>query len=129
MVEAAIDCRSKGFVEKGPSWGAGRQSLDRPSGTTLVVLRSNDIWASSSTTNWYMRCDSPDAENPTWSAPVRFAVGSTLNKPTVLTNGIGFCPSPIGPKRKLTFTFQPIRAKAGCREAPWYFPIGNSMNT
>lgn len=38
-------------------------------------------------TNWYIRCDTPDAENPTWSEPTCFAFGCTLNKPTILTNG------------------------------------------
>lgn len=37
--------------------------------------------------DWYIRCDNPDAEEPTWTAPVRFADGCTLNKPTVLKNG------------------------------------------
>ena len=37
--------------------------------------------------DWYIRCDDPDAENPVWSKPIRFADGCTLNKPTVLSNG------------------------------------------
>ena len=38
-------------------------------------------------TNWWMRCDDPDAASPTWSQPAMFAEGCTLNKPTVLANG------------------------------------------
>ncbi len=38
-------------------------------------------------TNWFMRCDEPDAAEPVWSEPVQFAEGCTLNKPTVLQNG------------------------------------------
>ena len=38
-------------------------------------------------TNWFMRCDEPDAAEPAWSTPVQFAEGCTLNKPTVLQNG------------------------------------------
>lgn len=38
-------------------------------------------------TNWYMRCDDPDAAEPLWTDPVFFAEGCTLNKPTVLKNG------------------------------------------
>ncbi len=38
-------------------------------------------------TNWFMRCDNPDAAEPVWSEPVMFAEGCTLNKPTVLKNG------------------------------------------
>ncbi|MGB8168102.1 MAG: sialidase family protein [Chthoniobacteraceae bacterium] len=37
--------------------------------------------------DWYIRCDDPDAAEPVWSKPVRFADGCTLNKPTVLGNG------------------------------------------
>jgi len=37
--------------------------------------------------DWYIRCDDPDAAVPQWTAPVRFADGCTLNKPTVLANG------------------------------------------
>ena len=37
--------------------------------------------------DWFIRCDDPDAAEPTWTKPVRFADGMTLNKPTVLSNG------------------------------------------
>lgn len=38
--------------------------------------------------DWYIRCDNPDAAEPVWSKPVRIAEeGCTLNKPTVLKNG------------------------------------------
>ncbi|MGE3776103.1 MAG: sialidase family protein [Pirellulaceae bacterium] len=36
---------------------------------------------------WFIRCDSPDADEPQWTAPVRITDGCTLNKPTVLANG------------------------------------------
>jgi predicted neuraminidase len=38
-------------------------------------------------TNWFIRCDDPDAADPVWSSPVMFAEGCTLNKPTILKNG------------------------------------------
>jgi len=37
--------------------------------------------------DWYIRCDNPDADEPVWSKPARFADGCTLNKPTILKNG------------------------------------------
>jgi len=37
--------------------------------------------------DWFTTCDNPDADEPVWSKPVRFADGCTLNKPTVLANG------------------------------------------
>src|SRR5438552_2445510 len=36
--------------------------------------------------DWFIRCDDPDAAEPTWTKPVRFADGCTLNKPTVLSS-------------------------------------------
>ncbi len=38
-------------------------------------------------TNWVIRCDDPDAAEPSWSKPVCFAEGCTLNKPIVLATG------------------------------------------
>jgi len=38
-------------------------------------------------TNWFIRCDDPDAEDLKWTEPELFAEGCTLNKPTVLRNG------------------------------------------
>ena len=43
-------------------------------------------------TNWFMRCDDPDAAEPVWSTPVMFAEGCTLNKPTVLKDGSWLLP-------------------------------------
>ncbi len=37
--------------------------------------------------DWYIRCDDPDAAEPVWTKPARFADGCTLNKPTVLSSG------------------------------------------
>lgn len=38
--------------------------------------------------DWFIRCDHPDVDKPVWSKPVCFSdEGSTLNKPTVLSNG------------------------------------------
>ena len=43
-------------------------------------------------TNWFMRCNDPDAAEPVWSTPVMFAEGCTLNKPTVLKDGSWLLP-------------------------------------
>ena len=43
-------------------------------------------------TNWFIRCDDPDAAEPAWSTPVMFAEGCTLNKPTVLKDGAWLLP-------------------------------------
>ena len=36
---------------------------------------------------WAIRCDDPESEEPTWSAPRRLANGVMINKPTVLSTG------------------------------------------
>lgn len=38
-------------------------------------------------TNWYIRCDDPDAETLVWTEPRYVYHGCTLNKPTVLSTG------------------------------------------
>ena len=42
--------------------------------------------------NWFIRCDDPDAAEPAWSEPTQFAEGCTLNKPTVLKDGSWLLP-------------------------------------
>lgn len=48
--------------------------------------------------DWYIRCDNPDDAEPKWTAPVRFADGCTLNKPTVLSNGEWLLPVSLWPR-------------------------------
>jgi hypothetical protein len=40
-----------------------------------------------SCSNWYVRCDDPDAEKPAWTEPVYIGFGASLNKPIVRKNG------------------------------------------
>jgi sialidase-1 len=40
-----------------------------------------------SSSNWFVRCDDPDAEKPQWTAPVFIGFGASLNKPIVRKNG------------------------------------------
>lgn len=40
-----------------------------------------------SCSNWHVRCDDPDAENPQWTKPVYIGFGASLNKPIVRRNG------------------------------------------
>jgi len=77
-------------------------------------------------TNWFMRCDAPDAAEPEWSAPVMFAEGCTLNKPTVLRNGDWLLPVSDWHK-KTARVFASTNAGAsweerGCLQVPgWEF--------
>ena len=61
--------------------------------------------------DWYTRCDDPDADEPRWSAPVRFADGCTLNKPTVLASGEWLLPVSL-------WTRDRIGPWSGAREFP-----------
>lgn len=40
-----------------------------------------------SCSNWSIRCDDPDSEAPSWSAPCYVGFGASLNKPVVRANG------------------------------------------
>ncbi len=57
--------------------------------------------------DWATVCENPDAEQPTWSTPVRIWHGATLCKPTVLKSGEWLLPislwerGMIGPKNML----------------------------
>jgi len=51
--------------------------------------------------DWYITCDNPDAEEPVWSKPKRFADGCTLNKPTVLKNGDWLLPVSLWDRGKI----------------------------
>jgi predicted neuraminidase len=61
--------------------------------------------------DWYIRCDDPDAADPVWTKPVRFADGCTLNKPTVLANGDWLLPVSL-------WTLNWIGAWSGARNFP-----------
>lgn len=58
-------------------WGDYGVSLIK----VLVILMV--VW------DWYIRCDDPDADDPLWTEPIRFADGCTLNKPIVLAGTAG----------------------------------------
>ncbi len=80
-------------------------------------------------TNWFLRCDDPDAEEPVWSKPVMFAEGCTLNKPTVLKNGDWLLPSRTGSERLLGRLLRPTKAQRGRNVAACSFRIGISTST
>jgi sialidase-1 len=40
-----------------------------------------------SCSNWFVRCDDPDAVEPEWTEPVLIGFGASLNKPIVRSNG------------------------------------------
>lgn len=58
-----------------------------PRGRLWLFFDQTVIGAKGPTANWWIRCDNPDAAEPVWSKPVSFALGCTLNKPTVLASG------------------------------------------
>lgn len=63
-----------------------------PLGRLWLFFDQTVIGAPGPTANWFMRCDNPDADSPTWSDPVHFSLGCTLNKPTVLKDGAWLLP-------------------------------------
>lgn len=63
-----------------------------PQGRLWLFFDQRTVGTNGPLTDWYIRCDDPDAAEPVWSKPVRFAEGATLNKPTILTNGTWLLP-------------------------------------
>ena len=64
---------------------------------------------------WISVCQNPDADDPSWSKPVRLWHGAVLNKPTVLSNGEWFLPvefpllQPIGNMKNVHNSLEPLR--------------------
>jgi hypothetical protein len=63
-------------------------------------------------TNWYIRCDAPDAAKPVWTEPQYVWHGETLNKPTVLSSGEWLLPisvwARVAARFDLTVTILPF---------------------
>ena len=58
-----------------------------PKGRLWLFFHQSVGMFDGSCSNWYVRCDDPDAENPVWSEPVYIGFGASINKPIVRKNG------------------------------------------
>jgi hypothetical protein len=58
-----------------------------PQGRLWLFFHQSCGMFDGSCSNWFVRCDDPDAEKPVWSEPVYVGFGASLNKPIVRTNG------------------------------------------
>ena len=58
-----------------------------PQGRLWLFFHQSVGMFDGSCSNWFVRCDDPDAENPVWSEPVFIGFGASLNKPIVRKNG------------------------------------------
>lgn len=58
-----------------------------PKGRLWLFFHQSVGMFDGSCSNWYVRCDHPDAANPVWSEPVFIGFGASLNKPIVRKNG------------------------------------------
>jgi sialidase-1 len=58
-----------------------------PKGRLWLFFHQSVGMFDGSCSNWYVRCDDPDAENPVWTEPVYIGFGASLNKPIVRGNG------------------------------------------
>ncbi|GHU77718.1 hypothetical protein AGMMS49992_26480 [Clostridia bacterium] len=56
-------------------------------------------------TNWYIRCDAPDAPSLVWSPPKYIYHGCTLNKPTILPNGEWMLPVSVWARHHISPPF------------------------
>jgi hypothetical protein len=58
-----------------------------PKGRLWLFFHQSVGMFDGSCSNWYVRCDDPDAEQPVWTEPVHIGFGASLNKPIVRRNG------------------------------------------
>jgi|UniRef100_UPI0037851989 hypothetical protein len=58
-----------------------------PKGRLWLFFHQSVGMFDGSCSNWYVRCDDPDAEKPVWTRPVYIGFGASLNKPIVRKNG------------------------------------------
>jgi hypothetical protein len=58
-----------------------------PKGRLWLFFHQSVGMFDGSCSNWYVRCDDPDAAQPVWSEPVHIGFGASLNKPIVRRNG------------------------------------------
>ena len=58
-----------------------------PKGRLWLFFHQSVGMFDGSCSNWFVRCDDPDAEKPVWTDPVYIGFGASLNKPFVRKNG------------------------------------------
>ena len=58
-----------------------------PKGRLWLFLHQSCGMFDGSCSNWFVRCDDPDAAEPVWTQPVLIGFGASLNKPFVRANG------------------------------------------
>jgi sialidase-1 len=58
-----------------------------PKGRLWLFFHQSVGMFDGSSSNWFVRCDDPDAERPVWTEPVLIGFGASLNKPLVRGNG------------------------------------------
>ena len=58
-----------------------------PKGRLWLFFHQSVGMFDGSCSNWFVRCDDPDAETPVWTEPVYIGFGASLNKPIVRQNG------------------------------------------
>ncbi len=58
-----------------------------PKGRLWLFFHQSCGMFDGSCSNWFVRCDDPDAEKPVWTEPVYLGFGASLNKPIVRKSG------------------------------------------
>jgi sialidase-1 len=58
-----------------------------PKGRLWLFFHQSVGMFDGSCSNWFVRCDDPDAEKPVWTEPVSIGFGASINKPIVRKNG------------------------------------------
>ena len=77
-----------GFVDCGIHMSAVVANLwTAPDGRLFVFFTVSLGYYDGRAGSWFAVCDNPDSDDPEWSTPQRIGHGTSLNKPTVLSDG------------------------------------------
>ena len=77
-----------GFVDCGIHMSAVVANLwTAPDGRLFVFFTVSLGYYDGRAGSWFAVCDNPDSDDPVWSTPQRIGHGTSLNKPTVLSDG------------------------------------------
>lgn len=73
-----------------------------PQNRLWLFFNQNLLHYDGRSTDWYIRCDDPDAEQPVWSEPTYIWHGETLNKPIVKADGEWLLPISLWQRYHIT---------------------------
>ncbi len=79
--------------------------------------------------NWYIRCDNPDAETLVWTDPVYISYGMSLNKPIVLSDGTWLMNVSLWPRKAISAQFNNCYRELDDERGAWVYASSDQGKT